>query len=244
MGMDKDLYLSITAPINEGNSGGPLFNMDGHVVGINSAKLTDVSRVAFAIPSQQLAMVLDALYKNREFIVPDLGFKWSPGSSNLNEYMTGLPAEGGVFVREVVPGGLFGRAGVEENDILLAIDQRKISAEGQIHMEELDNDVNIHGMLTRKLIGSDLVISVYRGDVNASALHELSTKYVMTDKPAVKKYQEPIVDRPAFESVAGMVIMELSLDLAETSWTIIQMSWPSTLMGWSDLIRLASSSPM
>merc|ERR1711988_2008737 len=144
MGMDKDLYLSITAPINEGNSGGPLFNMDGHVVGINSAKLTDVARIAFAIPSQQLAMMLDALYENREYLVPDLGFAWNPGSTNLNEYLSGIAAPGGIYVRGVTKSGLFGQAGVRPSDILLAVDGHKINNDGKIFLKEIDNHVSIH----------------------------------------------------------------------------------------------------
>jgi len=211
--MGKDLYLSITAPINPGNSGGPLYNSDGHVVGINSAKLTEVSRIAFAIPTQQVAMMLDALYTNRQYVVPDLGFKWSPGSANLNEFLTGIPGtDGGVYVREVMPGGIFGQAGVKENDILLAIDNHTIANDGKIYMKEIENDVSVHGMLTRKMIGSELVIHVYRGDYNAS-LQELKTTYDQTPVPAVRKYYETNVDIPRHEQVSGAFFMALSIDL-------------------------------
>lgn len=217
--MDKDLYLSITAPINEGNSGGPLYNLEGKVVGINSAKLTEVSRVAFAIPSQQLAMMLDALYTTRQYMVPDLGFHWSPSSPDLNEYISGVAgADGGIFVRYVMPGGLFDKAGLEANDILLAIDDYKLDTKGEVHMEELDNDVSIHGLLTRKLIGADVKLSVYREGIagSNSTLLQLTTKYDQTSEPAIRKVLEPIVDPPKYELVAGIVVMELSRNLVET----------------------------
>lgn len=215
--MEKDLYLSITAPINEGNSGGPLFNLDGHVVGINSAKLTDQSRIAFAIPSQQLANIMDALYTTRQFFVPDLGFEWSQSSPDLNEYFTGIPAQGGVFIQSVSSGGLFDKAGAQVGDILLAIDDRKLESDGTIHMEEVDNDVNIHGMLTRKLIGSDLLLDVYRGggDSSNGTLTKLTTKYDQTEIPAVKHYAEEIEDVPLYETIAGLTLMELSVNIAE-----------------------------
>merc|ERR1719324_1845383 len=122
--------MQITAPINPGNSGGPLFNRDGQVVGINSAKLTNAARIAFAIPSQQVAMVLDALYMNRQFRVPDLGFTFSPSSVDVNEYITGVRGKGGVYVNKVVPHGIMGQAGVRVGDVLLAIDGYRVESDG------------------------------------------------------------------------------------------------------------------
>jgi len=212
----RQLYLLVTAPINPGNSGGPLFNTDGLVVGINSAKFTQAARMAFAIPSAQVKVVLDALYMNRQWIVPDPGFVLSKGSRGLNEYFTGLPATGGVVVRKLTPKGLFEQAGVEPQDLLLAIDGYKIEADGKIHMKKLDNRVSISALLSRKKIGSLMNIHVYRQqEGKKGTLLKLSALYNQTPQPFVKEIYEPIVDKPRFQIVAGIVFMELSQNLVE-----------------------------
>jgi len=215
--VSKALFLSITAPINPGNSGGPLYNTDGKVVGINSAKFESAARMAFAIPSVQLKVMLDGLYQNRQWLVPDPGFMMSKGSAELNQFLTGMKATGGVFVRKVLPQGLFAQAGVEAGDLLLALDRRKISRNGKVNLKELKDRVNIHGLLARKKVGSRLDIHVFRSQPGKGGgkLMRLSTLYNQTPRPYVKMIYEPIVDQPKFQIVAGIVFMELSLNLAQ-----------------------------
>jgi S1-C subfamily serine protease len=161
---ENALYLSMTAAINPGNSGGPLFNAKGECVGINSAKFAKASGIAFTIPSKQLKVMLDALYSVREVRVPDLGFEMSPGTEDLNEYLTWIKSSGGVYVKKVVPGGLFHQAGVEQGDLLLAVNGHKISRFGKVWMEVMKDRVNVNGLLARVPWGSDLKLHIYRSD--------------------------------------------------------------------------------
>jgi len=161
---ENALYLSMTAAINPGNSGGPLFNAKGECVGINSAKFAKASGIAFTIPSKQLKVMLDALYSTREVRVPDLGFEMSPGTEDLNEYLTGIKSSGGVYVKKVVPGGLFHQAGVQQGDLLLAVNGHKISRFGKVWMEQMKDRVNVNGLLARVPWGSNLQLHIYRSD--------------------------------------------------------------------------------
>jgi S1-C subfamily serine protease len=163
---ENSLYLSMTAAINPGNSGGPLFNADGECVGINSAKFAKASGIAFTIPSKQLKVMLDALYTTREVRVPELGFEMSPGTEDLNEYLTGLKSSGGVYVKSVVEGGLFHQAGVAQGDLLLAVNGHKISRFGKVWMEVMKDRVNVNGLLARVKWGSDLKLHIYRSDTH------------------------------------------------------------------------------
>merc|ERR1711865_1300149 len=161
---ENALYLSMTAAINPGNSGGPLFNADGECVGINSAKFAKASGIAFTIPSKQLKVMLDALYTVREVRVPDLGFEMSPGTEELNEYLTGLKSTGGVYVKDVIENGLFSQAGVKQGDLLLAVNGHKISRFGKVWMEVMKDRVNVNGLLARVKWESDLKLHIYRSD--------------------------------------------------------------------------------
>merc|ERR1719163_397925 len=110
--------------------------------------------------------MLDALYTTREVRVPDLGYEMSPGTEDLNEYLTGLKSSGGVYVKSIVEGGLFHQAGVEQGDLLLAVNGHKISRFGKVWMEVMKDRVNVNGLLARVKWGSDLKLHVYRSDTH------------------------------------------------------------------------------
>jgi S1-C subfamily serine protease len=180
---ENSLYLSMTAAINPGNSGGPLFNAAGECVGINSAKFAKASGIAFTIPSKQLQVMLDALYTTREVRVPDLGFEMSPGTEDLNEYLTGIKSTGGVYVKKVVPGGLFAQAGVKQGDLLLAVNGNKISRFGKVWMEVMKDRVNVNGLMARVKWGSELKLHIYRSHTHLTEV-EKSKQTHQTNKTA------------------------------------------------------------
>jgi S1-C subfamily serine protease len=213
----KSLYLSITAPINPGNSGGPLYNSDGEVVGINSAKFAKASGIAFAIPTNQVRVALDALYSAREFIEPEIGITTSVGTADLNEYLTGLKSKDGVYVKDVMPDGLYADAGGASGDLLLAIDGHKVDRFGKVWMEQLKDRLSTAGLLLRHPLGTEIAFHVYRADtVGKGKLIKLSTIYKFTKRPAVHFLYEPIVDRPKFVTFAGFVFVKLNLNLVES----------------------------
>jgi len=214
----SSLYLSITAPINPGNSGGPLFNKDNKVVGINSAKFAKASGIAFAIPSNQLRVTLDALYTTREFIEPELGVVSSAGTANLNEYLTGLKSKGGVFVKKVLPQGLYAQAGGADGDLLLAIDGHKLDRFGKIWMQKLKDRFNMNGLLLRHKMGTRIQFHAFRASATGKGkLLKLSTVYKFTKRPAVHYLYEPVIERPRFVTAAGFVFMALNLNLVQAN---------------------------
>jgi S1-C subfamily serine protease len=216
----NSLYLSITAPINPGNSGGPLYNSQGQVVGINSAKFAKASGISFAIPSNQVKVTLDSLYQTREFIEPELGIQMSVGTASLNEFLTGLKSKGGIYVKDVIPEGLYAAAGGAKGDLLLAIDGHKIDRFGKIWMPKLKDRFNMQGLLLRHPIGKNLNFHVYRaakGGKGKGKLLKLSTLYRLTNRPAVHNLYEPVADRPRFVTFGGFVFMELNLNLVEAN---------------------------
>merc|ERR1712166_1561588 len=144
------LYLQITAPINPGNSGGPLFNDEGQVVGINSAKIAQASGMSFSIASVQLKVMLDVLYERREFVVPFLGYKFSVGTKLLHKYLHvqgDTLQQGGIYITNVQPQGLFVKAGVKRGDLLVTVDGANIDRFGQAWMPTMKDNINILGLL-------------------------------------------------------------------------------------------------
>jgi serine protease Do len=119
-----DDFFQIDAPINQGNSGGPLFNLKGEVIGINSAIYTPNGGnvgIGFAIPSNLAEGVIEQLRATGRVERGFLGVTIQPLDEEIAESL-GLSSENGALVASVVPGGPAEKAGIEPGDVIVAVD--------------------------------------------------------------------------------------------------------------------------
>ncbi len=119
-----DNFLQLDAPINPGNSGGPSFDMNGHVVGVNTAIVSPSGGsvgIGFAIPSDLARRVVAQLIAHGR-----IARGWLGVSIEDMPARDGTPA--GVAVAQVVPGGPGAAAGLEPGDVLTAIDGRRVAS--------------------------------------------------------------------------------------------------------------------
>ena len=106
-------YIQTDAAINIGNSGGPLINLDGEVVGINTMKIQGTSGISFAIPIDSARHVIDQLLKNRRVVRPYLGLQMADYYSG-DEMMVGAGAASSQpVVLGVSPGSPAAAAGLQ-----------------------------------------------------------------------------------------------------------------------------------
>lgn len=127
-----DLFQT-DAAINEGNSGGPLVNLNGQVIGINTAIASDSQNIGFAIPIDDVRGLIDQIVKTGKFERPYLGVRYVPLTADIgNEY--GLSVDNGAFVAptsdaanpSVVSGSPADQAGIQQNDIITQVDGTNI----------------------------------------------------------------------------------------------------------------------
>ena len=121
--------IQTDAAINPGNSGGALINENGEVIGINSVKYssTEVEGIGYAIPMSKAKPIIESLIQNGEYTNENqayLGIKGGDVSSEMVAY--GFPQ--GVYVSSVSTGSGAANAGLQEGDIITAIDSTKISS--------------------------------------------------------------------------------------------------------------------
>ena len=129
--------IQTDAAINPGNSGGALLNMEGEVVGINSAKLasTEVEGMGYAIAISDVTDILQNLMNETsrdKLDDSEHGVLGSKGSSVSSEavQMYGIPA--GVFVKEVTEGGAADKAGLKANSVITEFNGKTVSSINQL----------------------------------------------------------------------------------------------------------------
>ena len=121
-------FIQIDASINPGNSGGPLLNINGELIGINTAIYAKAQGIGFAIPISKTRKIIADLITHGEVIEPWIGIIVQNIDAGLARYLN-VPDKSGVLVKMVETGSPAAKAGAREGDIILALDNRKIVSE-------------------------------------------------------------------------------------------------------------------
>jgi serine protease Do len=143
-------FIQTDASINSGNSGGPLIDLGGNVIGVNQMILSPTQTslgIGFAIPVNQAKELLYFLV-NRG---PWVGVGTQPNSPGLSNYLELETAEG-VVVAEVVPGSPAARAGLRRLDVILQVDGKAVK-----------NPDELQTAILKHTIGANMAFLVQRG---------------------------------------------------------------------------------
>ena len=198
--------IQMSAAINPGSSGGPLLNEGGEVVGINAAGITEAQNVGYAIPINDLKIVLPELYKTKLVRKPFLGILYNNASESLTEYL-GNPQPGGCYIVEVVKGSTMYRAGVKPGDMLYAINGHQIDIYGDMSVPWSEDKISIVDYVSRMTAGEKVNLIIYRrGDRK-----EVELSFDLTELPPIRKVF-PGYEEIDYEVFAGMVVMQLTLN--------------------------------
>jgi serine protease Do len=123
-----DQFIQIDAPINQGNSGGPLFTQDGKVIGMNTAILSPSGGsigIGFAIPSDMIRTVVAQLEKTGHVTRGYIGVEAQPVSDTMAKAMH-LPQQSGALIAGVQSDAPAARAGLEPGDVVTAVNGQSV----------------------------------------------------------------------------------------------------------------------
>jgi len=146
-------FIQTDAAINPGNSGGPLVNLNGEVIGINSAIATTNARYqgyGFAIPINLAKSVAEDIIKNGKVRRGYIGVRIG-GVNDAFAKALGMPKTEGVLVQSLEPGSAAEAAGIHEKDVILSVDGKDVNEANELQM-----------YIARKHPGEQVSLKVFR----------------------------------------------------------------------------------
>jgi serine protease Do len=124
-----DDFIQIDAPVNKGNSGGPTFDVDGNVIGVNTAIFSPSGGsvgIAFAIPAETVKTVVSQLKDKGSVARGWIGVQIQPVTAEIADSL-GLKKAGGALVAEAQSGGPAAKAGIESGSVITSVNDTPIN---------------------------------------------------------------------------------------------------------------------
>ena len=146
-------FIQTDAAINQGNSGGPLIDINGRVIGVNTAILSASGGsvgLGFAIPSNLASVVKDSIIATGKFEKPYIGVYLNNLNSEKIKALN-IKSTNGVLIAKVVADGPAARAGIQANDVIVAVNGKAVNSAGAFI-----------GELAAKKVGETVELSVIR----------------------------------------------------------------------------------
>jgi serine protease Do len=201
-----DNYIQTDASINRGNSGGPLFNLEGEVVGVNTLIISPTGGsigLGFAVPSKTVAAVVDQLQKFGELRRGWLGVRIQPVTEEIAESLSIKPARG-ALVAGIDDKGPAKPAGIEPGDVVIRFDGKDIKDPKDLSRVVADTAVgkDVEVVIIRKGKEETRKVTLGRLEDNDKA-----------KEAAAKSKDEPPAEKPVTQKALGLDLATLSKDL-------------------------------
>jgi serine protease Do len=207
-----DRYIQTDASINRGNSGGPLFDMNGQVIGINNAIFSPTGGsvgIGFAIPAETAAPLVQKLMKGQAIERGYLGVRIQALNEDLADSL-GIERNKGEFIQAVEPDGAAAKAGMQAGDVVVKVDGKEVT-----------RDQNLSFIVANTAPGSRIPIEVIRNG------RRMTLNATVARRPSEEELQQSFdpnaeQDGDAFNNPPekqGQGVVEKSLGMSVTPLT-------------------------
>ena len=217
-----DDFIQTDASINQGNSGGPLFNLEGKVVGINTAIIapgqTGSIGIGFAIPSNAASNIIDQLIKFGETKRGWLGVRIQQVTKEIAEVQE-LDEPKGALIAGVSDGSPAEKAGIKPGDIIIEFDGKKIKTMRNLPKivanTTVGKNVDVKIWRNKKLLSKRLILGRLESSKEFLAenkkVKEPETTEIENLKISVRDLtQKDLEQRKLDKNIKGVVVQEIS----------------------------------
>ena len=198
--------IQMSAPINPGSSGGPLLNLRGEVIGVNSSGVTEAQNVGYAIPINTLKTILNDLYEIKILRKPFLGVRFNNSTESLTKFL-GNPLPGGCYVIETIKGSPLEKAGIMKGDMIYEVNGHGVDMFGDMSVPWSEDKISIVDYPLRLSIGDTVTIVVYRKGQKKI----LTVTFSLAEPQAIRTIY-PSYEPIHYEIFGGMVVQELTIN--------------------------------
>jgi len=195
--------FQVDVPVNPGNSGGPILNKEGQVVGIISSGMREAQNSNFAIPIEMYQSLLPALLEHQVLTIQDQGIIWIPTSEEIRKYFN-CP-ENGCLVCDIIPSTPADKAGLQINDVIYTVNNYVLDNYGEIEALCNDEKMRFDAYIAQQPVGENVFLKIYR---NGQPLNLTLT--ITCEKKDAITFKYPAYENIEYEIFAGMIIMPLT----------------------------------
>ncbi|MCG2839989.1 Do family serine endopeptidase [Sandaracinobacter sp. RS1-74] len=214
-----DRYIQTDASINQGNSGGPLFDLNGNVIGVNTAIFSPTGGnvgVGFAIPAELAQPVIEQLRTSGKVRRGYLGVQIQNMSPAIAASL-GLPKDRGEIIASVEPGGPARAAGLQQGDVVV-----------KVAGQDVTPDNNLSYIVANTPIGSRIPVEVIRGGKRqtlTATIGERPSEASLLGQPEQPAPDEKSAGSDATRKSLGITLQAISPEIRR------QLRLPDTVTG-------------
>ena len=208
-------FFQITAPINPGSSGGPIFDTHGLVIGMTIAMVVAAQNVGYAVPVNDIAMVLADLYNNKLVRTGVLGARFNTCDDSQAQFFNN-PIPAGLYINTIIKDSLFDKAGVQEGDMLYAFNGFKIDGSGHTAVPWTTDRVSIHDLVSRLTNGQKVEMIIFTKGERKDIQFTFEAQ-----PPFPIRWLYPNHETVDYEILGGMIFMQLSDNHINQFWQVL-----------------------
>ena len=194
----QEPLIQVDTPINHGNSGGPLVNRCGEVVGITTAIMPDAQSIGFAIPINLVKAVIPDLMKQGHLVRPWLGFHGQFINDNLKSLLR-VPLSTGFLVEVVEPGSPAEQVKLQGGDLEMTIAGTDFLLGGDIitamNGQQFDKPENVATALQGLKVGDEVNLKIFREGKTLAVKYKLSERPLLPGDMPGQSVAEPVSSR-------------------------------------------------